>query len=588
MNVRTILSYAPRRKSGGRGNPLRLRRTTPIWYLSNVRLLAGFLLLSALSTLSAQEPRDLTHFSQVMGADRVYRVYLPAAYADSQKRYPAIYWFHGFESSDLRDAHSKAFADYVAAHEVVVVDSGPVETVGQFPLYFPELMERIDQTVRTIPDRDHRGVSGYSLGGFLAHWTAAKFADLVASASDVNGVTEAPLGPGGFDVECSLDDLRAASDGAASLNRAANATAALDFHMQAFAAPAPKVSAFTHADPYPNFSIWGWEVASNRRQPAFTSLENVSTRGFRSAVREWLPGGAALTGVKLSIETPARAYAPNSTHPVTYIHLSDGKARRAVQKADAQGRLSFELDGDDYEVGISAEPAIAVSGFEIADAAWATAGRPVNLRVKFWNVGAARSGTLPIQWESPDARVRLENPSARLFGLGPGESVNVPVAFTFEGGAPAIVRIVAVEGANRMPFDVPLFPAAETEKNFLIADGRPLEAFQHGSQKVEITLGEGNGDGFAAPAENFAILLPDGDSFRVAEIFTNDPCVDNTVRDSDSWGAGVSVNYSVPRILAYCEPGHRVHILARVYAQSANGPVARYAVIELPVWYKNK
>jgi pimeloyl-ACP methyl ester carboxylesterase len=562
-----------------------LHRASQICYLSIVRLLAGLL---AFFALSAQEPQDLTHFSQVMGADRAYHVYLPSSYADSQKRFPAVYWFHGFESSDLRDAHTKAFADYVAAHEAVIIDFGPVETVGQFPLYFPELVERIDQTVRTIPDRDHRAVSGYSLGGFLAHWTAAKFPDLVASASDLNGVTEAPLGPAGFDVQCNLDDLHASSADIAALHGAANASAVLDFHMKAFAAPPKKAAAFTHSDPYPNFSVWGWEVASDRRRPAFTSLENVSARGFRSSVREWLPGGIALTDVKLSIETPARTYAPNSTHPVAYIHLADGKVRRAVQKADAQGRLSFDLDGDDYEVGISAEPVIAVSGFEIADAAWATVGQPVKLSVKFWNVGAARSGTLSIQWESPDTRVKFDNPSARLFGLGPGESVSLPVAFTFDGAGPATVRIVAVEGGNSLPIDVPLFPAAEVEKNYLIADGRPIEAFQHGSQKIEVTLGEGNGDGFAAPAENFAVLLPDGDSYRVAEVFTNDSCVDNTVRDSDPWGGALSVNYSVPRILAYCEPGHRVHMLARVYAPGPQGPVARYASIELPVWYRKK
>src|SRR5215469_15457683 len=101
--------------------------------------------------------------------------------------------------------------------------------------------------MRTIPDREHRGVSGYSLGGFLAHWTAAKFPDLVASASDVNGVRKARLGPAGFDVDCSLDDLQASSDGVATLNNAPNATAALDFHMQALAAPAAKPAAFAHA-----------------------------------------------------------------------------------------------------------------------------------------------------------------------------------------------------------------------------------------------------------------------------------------------------------------------------------------------------
>jgi hypothetical protein len=203
-------------------------------------------------------------------------------------------------------------------------------------------------------------------------------------------------------------------------------------------------------------------------------------------------------------------------------------------------------------------------------------------------VGAARSGTLPVQWESPDARVKFENPAGRLFGLGPGESVSLPVAFTFDGTGPATVRIVAVGGGIRMPIDVPVFPAAEPPKNFLIADGRPLEAFQHGTQKMDITLGEGNGDGYAAPGEDFAILLPDGDSFRVAEVFTNDACVDNTVRDSDPWGGGVSVKYSVPRIRASCEPGVRIHLLTRVFVPGVGGPVARYAAIEIPVWYRNK
>ncbi len=548
-----------------------------------MRILAGLLTLFA---AYSQEPQDLTHFSQVMGAERAYRVYLPASYSGSQNRYPVIYWFHGFESSDLRNAHGKAFADFVAAHEAIVVDSGPVETTGQFPLYFPELVERIDQTVRTIADRQHRGVSGYSLGGFVAHWIGAKFPDLAVSASDVNGVVDAPLGPKGFEVECSLDDLHAASS--STLWGATNVTAALDFHMQAFAAPAAKPGPFSHADPYPNFSVWGWEVASNRRRPGFSLLEDVSPRGFRSSVREWLPGGGPLTDVKISIDTPARAYAPNSTHPVAYIHLADGKIRRAVQKADAQGRLSFDLDGDDYEVGISAEPAIAVSGFEIDGASWATVQQPVKLRVKFWNVGAARSGTLAIQWESPDARVKIENPTGRLFGLGPGESVNLPLTFTFDGTGPATAHLVAVNGGERMPIDVPLFPAAEPAKSFLIADGRPLEVFQHGSQKADVTLGEGNGDGFAAPGESFAILLPDGDSFRVAELFTDDACVDNSVRDSDQWSGTVSVKYSVPRIRAECEPGQRVHLLARVFVPGANGPTARYAAIEIPVWYRNK
>ena len=68
----------------------------------------------------------------------------------------------------------------------------------------------------------------------------------------------------------------------------------LEFHMNAFAHPLPRPAVWSHADVYPNFTVWGWEVASDRKQPGFTTLENVSATGFRSAVREWLPDGATL------------------------------------------------------------------------------------------------------------------------------------------------------------------------------------------------------------------------------------------------------------------------------------------------------
>lgn len=541
-----------------------------------MRACLGLVTLGLVAFAMQEGGQEFNHFSQVTGAERVYRVYLPASYAApsaSLKRYPVIYWLHGFEQSSIRVEQTKEFEKFAAAHDAIVVDCGPVETTGQFPLYFPELVEQVDQTLRTIPDRDHRGITGYSTGGFLAQWTAAKFPDLVASASGVAATKEAQVGPTGFEVDCNLDDLDYAG---VSRDWPLNAAAALDFHWGAFAKPAPKPTVFSHADPYPNFSAWGWEAASNRRQPGLTVLDHVSMKGFHSSVREWLPGGAVLTNVKLSLETPLHLYPAGSAHPVTYIHLPDGKLRRAVQKADAQGRLSFDLDGDEYEVGISTEPAIVASGYEMADAAWATVGQPVKLRVKFWNVGAARSGTLPIQWESPNAGVKFENASARLFGMGPGESVTLPVTFTAD--APANVRIVAVDGANRMPVDVLLFPPAAKAENFLIADGRPLEAFRHGTQKTDVMLGEGNGDGNAAPGESFAILLPDSDSFRVAELFTNDACVDNTVRLSDA-----GARYSVPRILPECQPGHRVHMLARVEMPDHT---MRYSTIEFPVWYR--
>jgi hypothetical protein len=510
--------------------------------------------------------QEQTHRSQVMASDRAYRIYLPPAYATARTaRYPVIYWFHGYEADQARDA---ALAAYVAAHPVIVVDSGPADTTGRFPLYFPELIEHIDNTLRTIPDRDHRAVTGSAAGGFLAIWQAAKCPDLIASASSFGATPEAPIGPQGFDVDSALGDLYPTLDGVRIHQVAANSSIAetLDFHLDAFAHPLPKPAAFSHADPYPNFGVWDWEVVSDRRRPAFTMLENVSRTGFRSTVREWIPGGAALQEIKLSITSPP-FYTPAAVYPVTYIRLRDGNVRRVTQKADARGRLSFDLDGDTYEIGIGPAPVITLGSFEISGASWASADRPIQARLTFWNKGAARSATTPLAWESPTKGVKFQTPSARLNTLAPGESVTLPVTFTIDHTAVYGARIVAAAGEIRLSIDIPVYPTAPAFADYRIADGLTVPPYTH-------PLGEGNGDGHAAPGESFAVLVPYAGALRAAELFTNDPCVDNTVRLNEG-----GTRISVPTIRATCEPGHRIQVLARAGLD--------YFALEIPVWYRN-
>lgn len=544
--------------------------------------LVFFALASAWGFQSAPEVRDLTHSSQVLGGERAYRVALPPSYAGSQKRYPTFYWLFGYQQKmpDFKDA----MGEFCAKQQVICVSVGPVDTVGEYPLYVPELVDHIDQTLRTIPDRAHRAISGYGVGGFLALWTAGKFPDLFGSASTLNGYVESPIGPRGFELPFRNDSVLSNYDGLRILPQAQTLEALLEFHAKAFTDPAPKPSPFSHTDVYPNFTVWGWDAASDRTQPGYTVLENVSTRGFRSAVRQSLPDGAPIPEVKLSLASPAKSYPPGSVQSVTYIRLRDGKLRRSTQKADAQGRLAFDLDGDAYEVGIGAEPLLTASGYTFADAPWATVGKPVDLKVKFWNKGAARSATALVKWESPDAGVTFAAATARVFGLAPGESAMVPVTFTADTGLP-YVRIVAVEGANRMPLTVPVFPPAEPAPSFQIVDGQIATAYQHGTQPMDVMFGEGNHDGHAAPGESFAVLIPDGQYPRAAELFTNDSCIDTSVRGSDTWSEYLTVHYSLPTIRPECQPGHVVHMLARVLAP--NQP-ARYYAIEFPVWYRNQ
>ncbi|MCU1232304.1 MAG: putative esterase [Candidatus Solibacter sp.] len=502
-----------------------------------------------------------------MDGARAYRVYLPPDYAKAPKRYPVVYLFHGYEAENAE--REAAISAYVGSHDLILVDSGPVETTGTFPLYFPELAERIDGTFRTIADRDHRGVTGSGIAGFYAIWQASKCPDLVGSASSAGAATEAAVGPRGFDLESALDEVYYTLDPVRIRQSASSATVAatLDFHMAAFAHPLPKPASFSHIDPYPNFGVWNWEVVSDRRWPGFTVFENVSRSGFRSSVREWVSGGAVLPNVKLTITSP-KLYTPSTVYAVQYIRLRDGSVRKATQKSDAQGRLIFELNGEEYEVGVGAAPVIAVSGVEIANAAWATAGQPVQLRLKFWNKGGAKSATSILKWTSSSPGVKISAGASRLYGLAPGESANLTVACTFERAAVSGVRIMATDGAMTVSFDLPVFPAAEAMADYRIADGTTMAPYTR-------PLGEGNGDGHAAPGESFALLIPDSGALRAAELFTNDACVDNTARISDS-GSRISL----PTVHANCEPGHRIHALARIGL--------RYYSVEIPVWYRNQ
>ena len=564
-----------------------------------------------------------SYASRVVDGARTYRALVPVSYEQGKQRYPVIYWLH----SEVLEppAREARLIAYCAAHEVILVDPGPIDVSSQFALAFPELVEQVDRSLHTAADRGHRGVAGAGAGGFMALLLAGKYPDLIGSASSFEGAPEAFVGPDAFSVAYTHDAIagnydgvrvrvtRSSADSLAFYHRRmdslwsvtrpafesvtflagqdlAEIDRMLDFHNSAFALPLSKPAVFSHADAWPNFTVWGWEVLSNRKQPAFTSLENVSNTGFRSSVRESLPAGATVPEVNLQIDSPP-IYPPGLAMTVTYIHLVDGKVRRTEQRADAHGRLNFELTGDAWEVGVSSGPLPAVSGFTVADGDWATAGKPVTVKVRFWNKGGAKMGTSIIRWESPNPGVKFASPEGRLFALEPGESANLPVTFTVDDRQRALVKLIAVSGAARMAIEVPLFPPAEATKDFEIADGRPVTVFQHASEKISQRFGEGNGDGRAAPGETFAVLLPEGGALRAAELFTSDACVDNTMRGYDSWDAydhsGASAVYSLPSIHFDCEPGHVVHMLARILIPNGPDTRAKYFSLEFPVSQRN-
>jgi enterochelin esterase-like enzyme len=613
------------------------------------------LLLTLASAAQAAEAliSDRTHQSEVLRETRNFRIFLPGDYGESVKRYPVIYWFHGYSERHnlpVKDAKNRNYdtgsdywgdtiGAYVSKHDVIVIkldgynprtpeeeyprpwNIGPVETERQFPYYFPELVAYIDANYRTIADRNHRATAGLSMGGFMSFWIAGKYPHLVSSASNFMGSSEFVVGTRRLDVEYRHDEMSGNYDGVRTrlvtgtkdfiqfYHRRMNAiwlftaphhetqdyefdhgtprmAATLDFHMKAFAKPLPKPAVWNHIDVYQFFDVWGWSVASDRRRPGLTVLQNVSKSGFRSSVREWVPSGPVLPKVKLSITTD-QLYPPASAQTVTIVRLRDGKVRRAVQKADAQGRLSLDLDGEDQEVGISGAGVLALTGYRVDGEAWATVRRPVKIRARFWNKGAAALAAQTVHWETPNPSVGIPAPASTLPALAPGASAEAQFTINVFDESREVVRMFAVAGGQKLPLDIALFPPAPQTKDFRIADSNTFKVYQHATELQEQSLGTGNGDGKANPGETIAILLPDGEGYRAAELFTNDACVDNSARESDYWGAydhvGASAKYSLPVIRADCAPGHVVRMLARVQLPNKPKHTLRYAQIDLPV-----
>ncbi|HTM47549.1 MAG TPA: alpha/beta hydrolase-fold protein [Bryobacteraceae bacterium] len=613
---------------------------------------AAVVLLTLASAAHAAEAliSDRNHASEVLRETRNFRIFLPGDYGENTKRYPVIYWFHGYgerHNKPIKDRNYDTGEDYwgdtigayVSKHDLIVVkldgynprtpkeeyvrpwNIGPVETERQFPLYFPELVAYIDANYRTIADRNHRATAGLSMGGFMSFWVAGKYPHLVSSASNFMGSSEFFVGTRRLDVEYRHDEMSGNYDGVRTrlvtgtkdfiqfFHRRMNAiwlftnpgfethdyefdhgtprmAATLDFHMNAFAKPLPKPAAWNHIDVYQFFDVWGWSVASDRRSPGFTALENVSKSGFRCAVREWVPGGSVMPKVKLSISTD-RLYPPRSPQTITIVRLRDGKVRRLALKADAEGRLTVDMDGEDQEVGISPGGVLALSSYRVEGEPWATVRRPVKIRARFWNKGAAGLAAQTVRWETPNPSVGIPEAVSKLPAMAAGASAEAQLTIHVFDETREVVRLFAVAGGQKLPINIPMFAPAAPVKDFRVADGKQYRVYQRATGIEDLALGRGNGDGAVNPGETIAVLLPDGEGYRAAELFTNDACVDNSARGSDPWGVydhvGASSKYSLPAIRSDCAPGHLVRFLARVLLPDKPNHKLRYAEIDLPV-----
>lgn len=128
---------------------------------------------------------------------RKVSVYLPPDYDQAGKRFPVIYYLHGFMGTDSIYVNMKAILDRAIAQKkirpfILVQANQYTQFEGSFysnssltggwsDFTAKELVEYIDKNFKTIPNRDSRGISGHSMGGYGAIKIAMLYPDVFSS-----------------------------------------------------------------------------------------------------------------------------------------------------------------------------------------------------------------------------------------------------------------------------------------------------------------------------------------------------------------------------------------------------------------------
>lgn len=128
---------------------------------------------------------------------RAVAVYLPPGYNESNKKYPVIYFLHGFTGNERMMNYTSGLLDYAIATNrirpfIMVIpneqttydgsfysNSGVFGNWEDFTAY--DLVEYMDKTYRTIPNKESRGITGHSMGGYGAIKIAMKHPDIFSS-----------------------------------------------------------------------------------------------------------------------------------------------------------------------------------------------------------------------------------------------------------------------------------------------------------------------------------------------------------------------------------------------------------------------
>ncbi|HEX5153276.1 MAG TPA: alpha/beta fold hydrolase [Parafilimonas sp.] len=614
------------------------------------------LLISPAAVAQVSPPYyDTTYFSKVFGHEKIYRIYLPAGYDTSGQRYPVIYYFHGwggrYNKDDNANLEYEKIKEIVDKYQLILVMAdGNIDTLEPRPYnvgdhndikfqvqmkdYFPELIDHIDAVYRTIAERAHRAIMGFSMGGFISFYLAGKYPDKVSAAVSFAGSPEFfagyPDNHSLYPVRYAFNNLRQVNlvlrngslDILYYLNEEVRAGALWDeaVNFQYWKFPGPhmidepgetkvyeegvkfiahtfdsisslpgKVTQnWSHYDLYKTFTVWDYQVESNKTEPGFIYLKNVDKKGFGFYTNRWLPEGPSFKSVEADIIT-APIYDSDKNYNVLNYNKSNKKITMNKVQADGEGRIKLHLKKGDHEMGIFT-PADG-SEFILSDYTISfkqdSAKKSRYLRniqnnlltVQLLNRGGENNipGKLKMKITSVDSSVRIRDSTVTVKVLSGQRIITLPSISVSCSKKPPLhaepsdvrfhVEINASGTISHDEFTVPVFFDAPQFDSIRIDDGILIR---------DSAYGKGNADGTINSGEK--IMLYHGNYNRL-RLYTDDPYViSEEERLADEiiparWPDGYTLS-SVIKISPGCPNNHEIEFLAS-YETKAFNPIER-------------
>jgi|WetSurMetagenome_2_1015567.scaffolds.fasta_scaffold00415_10 enterochelin esterase-like enzyme len=563
---------------------------------------------------------DKTHYSKVFNREKPYRIFLPSDYADSQKRYPVIYYFHGNTGSHELDI--PGVEQLVKDNEVILVawngrsadsDLRPYNIGNhsninyqiQFKDYFLEFVSYIDSTYRTLADRADRAVIGHSMGGIMSFFIAGKYPDMIGTAFSSKGSPEFFIGyPGNHSLyhvrymfknlygvrvkfatsrecelfylnneviqgalrETGLDFSYTVYDGSHDITPDQFADA-FNFVVESFKKPLPDPERWHHADLYPDFDIWGYEVRSNLNKRGFIDMKGVTRGGLGISTKAWEPDGGIIPGVEINLKTPA-VYKPKTSYTLLDYNVTEDQKSISTVTSDETGKICFSVNQENHQIGIfrkSDAPEITYVSYKVNDKGiFLDNKKECRIGLRLLNRGGTDAKGILVTLSTESEGVTISNPVIKLEKLSSGELIWLPVEYSVTAsgkpttdGSPFRLRFNLTITDNMHhkwndDFEAPVYYDVPEFNQIGIDDG-DSEVF-----------GSGNGNNIAEPGETVMIYEISNGSHRM-RLYYDDPYIDSErLYDEiqpDKWGDGYSLS-SLIHIAKNCPGGHQIKFLA--------------------------